>query len=368
MRIGVVCHATIGGSGVIATELGQALARVGHQVHFICAAAPPRLKTKSQGVTLHLVKNPTHALMPAGDYALALASTLAQLSTSLDVLHVHYAIPHAPAAFLARQMVRRAEAPALVTTLHGTDVLTLGVDPALQPVVRHAVAASDVVTAPTRYLRDEARKVFGTTPEVVGNFVDTERFAPPKKERRRHLTIVHNSSFRAIKRVDDVVRTFALVRKRVPESKLVLVGDGPERAGVEALARELQVAEHVTFSGAQSEVVPLLHQADVFLLPSQLESFGLAALEAMACGVPVVASRTGGLPELIADGETGFLAPPSDVEAMAERCVQLLADDALWARFSAAARQAAVTHFSERPAIERYEAIYRRALAHHRGT
>jgi N-acetyl-alpha-D-glucosaminyl L-malate synthase BshA len=367
LRIGLVCHSTLGGSGVIATELGHALAERGHHVHFFCADAPPRLDARAPRITLHTVKSPVHALFPGGEYTLALASALAEASAAerLDVLNVHYAIPHATSAYLARQLLGAA-APKLVTTLHGTDVLTLGVDPALRPVVRHSICASDALTVPSRYLRDEVVKAFspppGTGLEVIGNFVDTERFKPAPRQGPRVRTLLHTSSFRPLKRVDDVVRVLAEVRKRVP-AELVLVGDGPTRREVEALVKSLGLSSAVRFMGEQTDVTALVQASDVFLFPSQTESFGLAALEALACGVPVIATRTGGLPELIDDGATGFLQPVGDVAGMAARAVQLLTDDATWARFSAAARTVAQTRWRVGPQVDRYEATYRRVLA-----
>jgi L-malate glycosyltransferase len=365
LRIGLVCHSTLGGSGVIATELGQALAARGHQVHFFCAAVPARLDVRAANITLHLVKSPVHELFPGGEYALALASALASASKAnrLDVLNVHYAIPHATSAFLARQMLGAA-APKLVTTLHGTDVLTLGVEPSLHPVVRHSICASDALTVPTRYLRDEVIKAFsppGTPIDVIGNFVDTERFRPAPRANPHIPTLLHNSSFRPLKRVDDVVRVLAEVRKKVP-AELVLIGDGPTLGEVEALAKSLGVHGAVRFVGEQTDVTALLQRSDVFLFPSQTESFGLAALEALSCGVPVVASHTGGLPELIDDGVTGYLQPIGDIVGMAARAVQLLTDPATWIRFSAAAREVAQTRWRVGPQVEIYEATYRRVL------
>jgi N-acetyl-alpha-D-glucosaminyl L-malate synthase BshA len=353
VKLGLVCHSSIGGSGVIAAELGEQLAARGHQVHLFSNGAPPRARS----ITTHVVQSPVHELFPGGEYALALASALAGLE--LDLIHAHYAIPHAVSALLASQM-RGAK---LVVTLHGTDVLTVGRDPALRPVLRHAVARSDGLTAPTRYLCEQAERTFGRRPEHVGNFVDVERFCPPKPPRSaaRPLppTLLHHSSFRPLKRVEDVVRAFALVHRRLPEARLVLVGDGPTRPAVEELARDLPV----TFTGEQHDVVPHLQRADVFLFPSELESFGLAALEALACGVPVIATRTGGLPELVEDGVNGWLHPVGDVEGMAGRALELLSDATLHARFSQGARQSAEERWRPEPKVALYETLYRRVLA-----
>lgn len=360
LRIGLVCHSSLGGSGVIATELGLALARRGHDVHFFSAGTPPRLEAGTPNVTLHTVHTPTHALFPGGEYALALASKLAEVSAArqLDVLHVHYAIPHATSAYLARAMLG-AKAPKLVTTLHGTDVLTLGVDPSLHPVLRHSICASDALTVPTRYLSDEVTRAFAPaqSAEVIGNFVDTAHFAPATKPATP--TLIHNSSFRPLKRVDDVVRVFAKVHAKLPAAKLVLIGDGPMRPHIEALSQGLPVH----FAGELPDVVSALQGSSVFLFPSETESFGLAALEAMSCGLPVIASRTGGLPELIDDGVTGFLQSVGDVSGMADRALALLTDDALWSRLSAAAREAAVTRWQQNGKVDLYEATYRRVLA-----
>ncbi|MBL8949431.1 MAG: N-acetyl-alpha-D-glucosaminyl L-malate synthase BshA [Myxococcaceae bacterium] len=351
MKLGLVCHSTLGGSGVIAAELGEQLGARGHDVCFIGADAPPRLRTAK----LHRVETPVHALFPGGEYALALASKLAEVGHGLDVLHVHYAIPHATSAHLARQLLG-AKAPKLVVTLHGTDVLTLGADPALHPVVKLGVQSADAVTTPTRYLATEAKRVFGVEPRVIGNFVDTARFVPLSSS-RPGLKLVHDSNFRPLKRVGDVVRIYAEVKKQLPGATLTLVGDGPARPDVERLAAELRVP--VTFAGEQRDVVPLLQAADVFLFPSETESFGLAALEALSCGVPVVASRTGGLPELVEDGVTGALLPVGDVAGMAARTVALLTDPALHARHAAAARATAEQKWRPGPQVDAYEALYR---------
>lgn len=351
MKLGLVCHASLGGSGVIASELGAALHARGHDVCFIGADAPPRL----HGAKLHRVETPVHALFPGGEYALALASKLAEVGRDLDVLHVHYAIPHAVSAHLARQLLG-ARAPKLVVTLHGTDVLTLGADPALQPVLKLGVQSADAVTTPTRYLAAEAKQTFGVEPRVIGNFVDTARFRPAAGKRPGRA-LVHNSNFRPLKRVGDAVRIYAQVRRTLPDATLTLIGDGPERPAVEGLAAELGVP--VTFTGEQLDVVPLLQAADVFLFPSETESFGLAALEALACGLPVIASRTGGLPELIDDGVTGALLPVGDVAGMAAKAIALLQQpgDA-----HAAARAAAETKWQPGPQIDRYEQLYRSLL------
>lgn len=349
MRVGLVCHSSFGGSGVIATELGMALARHGHEVHFICASRPPRLSDDAK-VTLHLVRAPVHPLFPHGEFGLALASKLIEVAPALDVLHVHYAIPLATSAVLARQVLG-AGAPRLIITVHGTDVLTLGTDPALEPMVRHALERGDLVTAPSRFLAERAQALGGVPVTVVPNFVDTAHFSPSAERPGRVL--MHNSNFRSLKRVGDVLE----VARRLPDTRLLLVGDGPERAAAEAFVSRHGL-RNVEFLGARYDVVEVLRRARVFLLPSEVESFGLAALEAMSCGVPVVASRVGGLPEVVEDGVSGTLHPVGDVEGMAQSARRLLDDDALHGRMAEAARRRAVEVFRTEPLIERWEALY----------
>ncbi len=412
LRIGMVCHSTFGGSGVVATELGLSLAARGHTVHFVCATPPPRLVTGAPNVFFHGVSAPDYPLFQDGQYALALASTLADLSARerLDLLHVHYAIPHATSAVLARQILG-ASGPRVVTTLHGTDVTSLGQSAAFRAVTRYAVLQSDALSVPSRFLQRAAREGFelpdAVAVEVIPNFVDVDHFRPaaelkvprppftPSEVEGRGspalslakppsfssgglsgrperpstslgatgATLLHNSNFRALKRVKDVVRIFARVRAALPTSRLLLVGDGPERPAVEAEVRALNLTAEVTFLGEQLDVAPLLQRSHLFLLPSDSESFGLAALEALSCGVPVVASDVGGLPDLIAPGETGFLHPVGDVEAMAASALKLLTDPALHARFSAAARARVERTWQREPVVQRYEELYLRALS-----
>jgi N-acetyl-alpha-D-glucosaminyl L-malate synthase BshA len=375
LRLGLVCHASIGGSGVIATELATALARRGERVHLVSAGAPLRLDAGA-GVTLHTVESPTHPLFPAGEFALALASRLVALCVRerLEVLHVHYGLPFAVSAYLARQALA-AQAPRLVTTLHGTDVSTFARDPAFGPVLRLAVGASDAVTVPSRHLAGEARTHLGLAEvEVIGNFVDTGHYAPREPRPVANVralfpgletwdqprVLLHGSNFRALKRIPDAIEVLARVRVRCP-AVLVLVGDGPEREAVRRRAVQLGVLDAVAFVGEQAEVAGLLQASDVFLLPSETESFGLAALEALSCGVPVVATRTGGLPELIEHGRTGFLHEVGDVVAMAQSVLTLL-DDEVRARFSRQARTDAVERWREGPKVDAYLACYRRVL------
>ena len=377
--IGIACHSNFGGSVVVATELGMALAERGHQVHVFGAQVPPRLDVKAPGVRFHQVTSPRHPLFPTGEYALAMASKIAQVASSdgLEVMHVHYGIPHATSAMLARQMLGGDTAFSIVTTLHGTDVLTLGIDPAFYGVLRHSVLQSDAVTVPSRYLKVMAEQNFAwprekAPIEVIANSVDVKRFRPTAIKDWERLAalfprasfspmpkvLVHNSNFRALKKTDDVVRVFARVKEQVP-CVLVLIGDGPERQATEALVAALSLTDSVCVLGEQSDVPWLLQSSDVFILPSETESFGLAALEAVSCGVPVVATAVGGLPELIEDGVTGFLHPVGDVEAMASSVAALFTDEVMHARLSTAARASVEKTWQRGPMVDRYEALYR---------
>jgi N-acetyl-alpha-D-glucosaminyl L-malate synthase BshA len=381
LRVGIVCYPTFGGSGVLAAELGVGLARRGHRVHVLSYEVPGRLDHLVENLTFHEVTTPTYPLLEHSPYTLALASKIIEVSQyeGLDVLHAHYAVPHATSAYLARQVLG-ARAPRMVTTLHGTDITLVGNDPSFLPITRFSIVENDAITTPSSFLR-EATYVNLDVPrsvpiEVIPNFVDTERFAPgpsrqaelrallgggPFEGGQRPAVLIHVSNFRPLKRVDDVVRIFAAVEKVRP-AVLILVGDGPERSRIEALARQLCPAGRVVLVGKMQSFVELLQMADVFLMPSESESFGLAALEALSCGVPVVASRVGGVPEVVSDGEVGYLAPVGDVAAMAERVLRILADPALHARLSRAARAHALAHYQTGPAVDRYLALYRRLL------
>jgi N-acetyl-alpha-D-glucosaminyl L-malate synthase BshA len=369
MRIGITCFPTFGGSGIIATEIGLALGRRGHAVHFICADIPWRFDEYVENVFFHEVEGREYPLFDHSPYALALTSKMVEVATfeKLDLIHVHYAIPHAASAYLARQILGPA-APRIITTLHGTDITVVGSDRSFLPITRFAIEQSDAVTVPSHDLRAATYDLLGVAPdkaiEVIPNFVDTDAYVPAAAARApgRPRLLVHNSNFRAIKRVDDVIRVFAATRQLVP-CQLVLIGDGPERSRVERLVHELDLAHDVRFLGKQLHFVKVLQEADVFLLPSETESFGLAALEALSCGVPVVATRVGGLPEVISDGENGFLLPLGEVTAMAQATARILGDDALHARMSRAARATAVGKFQREPMVGRYEEYYRRVLA-----
>jgi N-acetyl-alpha-D-glucosaminyl L-malate synthase BshA len=370
LRIGVACFSTFGGSGVIASEIGMALGRRGHRVCFLSDKTPARLDLSSANVVFHEVALLDYPVLAHQSYALALTAKMIEVARTeeLDLFHLHYAVPHAVSAFLARQVLG-TNVPKILTTLHGTDVTQVGADPRFQPLTQFTVRASDGITSPSRWLAEEAYRNLGLARdvaiEVIPNFVDTDRFCLPAGTRRnptRPRVLTHTSNFRPLKRVDDVVRIFAMVRNEIP-ALLQLVGDGPERPRIEAQVHSLGLSDHVRFLGDQVELVELLQGSDVFLLPSTTESFGLAALEAMACGVPVVASNVGGVSELVTDGEVGFLAPAGDVAAMAGHVLRLLTDDSLHRRLSQSARHRAESQFQLEPAADRYEAAYRRMLA-----
>lgn len=366
LSVGITCYHTFGGSGIIATEIGLELARRGHRVHFICAEPPARLAAATPNVFFHAVALRDYPLLLEGQYPLALASRMVDvaLHEGLDLFHVHYAVPHATSAYLARQILG-ARAPRLVTTLHGTDITLVGNDRSYLPITRFSIERSDGVTAPSQYLARATRENFSLDRaiEVIPNFVDTERFAPSPRRRApgAPALLVHGSNFRTLKRVDDVVEIFARVRRRRP-ARLALVGDGPERPRVEAELGARGLLADVELLGERLDFVSVLQAADVFLLPSETESFGLAALEALSCGVPVVASRVGGLPEVVRDGEDGFLFAVGDVEAMAAAAARLCDDTALRRTMGEAARAGAVARFSRGPMVTRYEACYERVL------
>jgi N-acetyl-alpha-D-glucosaminyl L-malate synthase BshA len=371
LRIGVVCFSTFGGSGVVAVEVALQLAARGHEVHLFSDERPPRLPAShaipDRAVFFHQVAAPAYPQLKYPAYGMALTSKIVEVSrrAPLDVVHAHYALPHAVSANLAREILRAegAAAPRVVTTLHGTDSTLVGSDPSFLPLTRFTIATSDAVTAPSHWLADATRRSLalppGTAIHVVPNFVDIDRFTPaPPGARRDPRVIVHVSNFRPVKRVDDVIAAFARLRASRP-LRLRLVGDGPERRRIEADVAARGLAGDVDFLGERVALPDVLRDADLFLLPSETESFGLAALEAMACGVPVVASAVGGLCEVIPDGEVGFLRPVGDVAAHAEAAARLLDDEPLRRAMGAAARRRAETEYRIDPAIDRYLAIYR---------
>ena len=368
MKVGITCYPTYGGSGIVATELGLELAARGHEVHFISYANPIRLDQDVPRIHYHEVEVSTYPLFQYPPYCLALASRMAQVAESynLDVLHVHYAIPHSISAMLAQQMLASTRRLPFITTLHGTDITLVGVDPSYFPITKFSIEKSDGITCISDYLRAETVEVFGVRNEirVIKNFVNCDiyhadeaktgaaAYAPAGEK-----LLIHLSNFRPVKRVQDCVRILAEVRKSVP-AHLLMAGDGPERSPAEHLARELKMERHISFLGKQSHVERLIPLAHVLLMPSQLESFGLVALEAMACGVVPVATRVGGVPELITDGEDGFLEAPGDIAAQAARVVQLLTDDDLHYRMRKAGRWNASERFCSDKIIPQYEKYY----------
>ena len=376
MNVGIVCYASMGGSGIVATELGKALAARGHDVHVISADQPFRLGTFDPGLTFHQVHTPSYPLFREPQYLLSLTNAIVRVSREhgLDIVHAQYAVPHATAAVLARQVlaasaVRRP--PSVVTTLHGTDITVVGADPSYSEIVAFSIAQSDGVTAVSHSLRETTcRELSITRPiDVIPNFLDCDTYrrisVPSLRERYTRgdpdiRVVMHMSNFRPVKRIDSVVQVFARVAARVP-AVLLLLGDGPEISVARRTAAHLGVADRVQFLGAHENVIPLLSIADLFLLPSEQESFGLAALEAMACEVPVVTSNAGGLPEVIEDGRTGFLHPVGDVEGMASSGLRLLTDAALRDRMTADAVRAVRQRYCVSLIVPMYEEHYRRA-------
>jgi N-acetyl-alpha-D-glucosaminyl L-malate synthase BshA len=377
VNVGIVCYASVGGSGIVATELGKALAARGHDIHVISTEMPFRLGEFHEGLAFHQVLTPTYPLFREPQYLLSLANKIVQVARELrlDIIHAHYAIPHATAAFLSRQVLasgRSGGAPKVVTTLHGTDITLVGSDPSYSEIVAFSIEQSDGVTAVSESLRAATHAELGVGREiiVIPNFLDCgvhRRVHVP--ELRRRLAgdadtkiVIHVSNFRPVKRVDAVVRIFDRIRRRVP-ARLLLVGDGPELGTAYRVARELGVSDLVRALGAQEEVLPLLSSSDVFLLPSVQESFGLAALEAMACEVPVVASRVGGLPEVIEHGVTGFLHPPDAIDDMAASAIELLTNPTRHREIAQTACRRVREHFCAERVVPMYEEFYTAVLA-----
>jgi N-acetyl-alpha-D-glucosaminyl L-malate synthase BshA len=374
MKIGITCYPTYGGSGALATELGIALAGRGHEVHFITYQQPFRLRKFRPRIYFHEVDVGRYPLFEYPPYDLALAVRMHEvvLSHQLDVLHCHYAIPHATSAWIAKEMLRGEGSDVqVITTLHGTDITIVGQDPSYQSITRFSIEKSDRVTAVSDFLKAETHRAFGLPAgmvDVIPNFVnptifDRARYPATLREQIGSTSkiVMHVSNFRPVKRVLDVVRTFAGIRAGV-DAVLVMVGDGPDRDAAEQEARALGVAEHVHFLGRIDTVAPLLANADLFLLPTNFESFGLSALEAMACGVPVVGARAGGLPEVVREGETGALRPVGDTAGMADAAIGMLRDPAVWQRMSDAAAADARARFDEDRIVARYEALYADAI------
>jgi len=368
MRIGVTCYPTYGGSGIVATELGMELAARGHEIHFITYASPIRLDAGTPRIHYHEVDVATYPLFTYPPYTLALASAMAEVAEyyNLDLLHVHYAIPHSVSAMLARQMVAERRRLPFVTTLHGTDVTLVGQDPSYLPITRFSIDQSDAVTSISENLKRQTETMIQTRIpiRVINNFVNCDLYQPDPDHSRAEewaapgeKLMIHLSNFRPVKRVNDCIRILAEVRKHV-RAHLLMAGDGPDRGPAEYLARDLGVAPHVTFLGKQDHVERLIPQAHVLLMPSEMESFGLAALEAMACAVVPVATRVGGVPELISDGVDGFTEAVGDISAQARRVTELLMDDSLHRQMAEAARVTARKRFCANKIIPQYETLY----------
>jgi N-acetyl-alpha-D-glucosaminyl L-malate synthase BshA len=375
MKIGITCYPTYGGSGAVATELGIALAARGHEVHFITYQQPFRLPSYLPRIFFHEVEVVRYPLFEYPPYDLALAVRMHEVvrTHSLDLLHVHYAIPHATSAWIAREMLEdEGSGIKVVTTLHGTDITIVGQDPSYRSITKFSIEQSDRLTAVSHYLRDETHRAFGCAGcaiEVIPNFIDPEvfdrnRYPDSLSDHvgRGRKVLMHISNFRKVKRVRDVVRIFAKVAREI-DSALVMVGDGPDRVDAVDEARLLGVQDKVFFLGKLEAVAPLLAGADLFLLPSESESFGLSALEALASGVPVIASRAGGLAEVVRDNETGRLLPVGDVDAMGNAALEILHDERLWRSMSEMAAQDARERYTSSDVVNRYENLYVEALS-----
>ena len=372
MRIGITCYPTFGGSGVVATELGIALAKQGDEIHFISYALPSRLNILHERVRFHeVIVTPYPLFDPYPPYTLALATKMAEVAAyeKLDVLHVHYAIPHAISAHLAKQILH--DKLKVVTTLHGTDITLVGRDESYRPITKFGIEVSDGVTAVSEWLKKETEQNFDTQKaiEVIPNFVDPDRFKRHDKSIAAHLfgcasgerILCHVSNFRPVKRIIDVIAVFEKVTRLIP-SRLVMIGDGPDRSRAEAYCRDRRLRDRVFFVGNIPNLEEIVGASDLFLLPSEAESFGMAALEALASEVPVIATRAGGLPEVVTDGETGYLLPVGDTDAMAGRALEILGDDQLHRRMGARGREVAIEKFDEKKVVPRYRQMYERVI------
>lgn len=378
LNIGIVCYSTYGGSGVIASEIGMAMSKRGHKVHFISADLPRRLDRFLENIYFHEVTFRDYPVFQSPPYDLGVASKIVEVASfqSLDIVHVHYAVPHATSAALAKQVLGD-KAPKIVTTLHGTDITIVGYDRSYLPITRYSIMTSDLVTVPSVFLRnatyDKINVPSNKEITVIPNFVDREIYKPLTDDcsleegekkffskigcTKAKKIIVHTSNFRPVKRIPDVIKTFNLINKEI-DSHLILIGDGPERYNAEMLVRELGLEEHVSFLGKQESFDCILKRADIFLLPSENESFGLAALEAMSCGVPVVASNAQGIPEVIVDGVTGYLHPVGAVEEFAKSCLKILRDDELNQKLRINSSNRAAELYEMNKVIDRYEQAY----------
>jgi N-acetyl-alpha-D-glucosaminyl L-malate synthase BshA len=383
MNIGILCYPTYGGSGVVATELGKELAGRGHQVHFISYNMPMRLKAFSENVFFHKVEIASYPLFDFPLYSIALASKIVEVAkfNGLDLVHAHYAIPHATSAYLAREIIKEEVLSKrknnrnikIITTLHGTDITLVGLEISFLPTMKFSIERSDGVTAVSTFLKTKTQSQYNISKDikVIPNFINLEVYRKIENKETKCLKerlakngekiIVHTSNFRPLKRVDDCIRIFKKIREKIP-AKLLLIGDGPERSNCEYLAKDIGVDKDVTFYGNQESFVEILSIADLFLMPSQSESFGLSALEAMACGVPVVSSNAGGLPELNHHGETGYIAEIGDINKMANYALNLLQDPNKYKIFSENALDRAVTMFSSEKIIPEYENYYEEVL------
>ncbi len=372
MKIGITCYPTYGGSGVLATELGKELALRGHEVHFISYALPFRLNHFVENIYFHEVEISTYPLFEFPLYGLALTSKMVEVATyeKLDLLHVHYAIPHATSAYMAKQILAGKKDLKFITTLHGTDITLVGLEPSFVHLVKFSIEQSDGVTAVSRHLKEKTETAYNINKDirVIHNFVDTEIYkriedAPLRKHfaPNGEKVIVHTSNFRQVKRVADTIRIMKEIENSV-NARLVLVGDGPERSECERLARELGLQNKVLFLGKQDALVEILSASDLFLIPSQSESFGLAALEAMACGLPVISSSVGGLPELVRHNETGYIAEIGDISRMSKYTVELLTNEKKYSQFALNARERSVKNFDKSIIVPAYEEYYNEVL------
>lgn len=378
MRIGITCYPTYGGSGVVATELGKALAMRGHEIHFISYAMPTRLNGFIDNIFYHEVEINNYPLFEFPLYSIALASKMVEVTKfhDLDLLHAHYAIPHATSAFLAREILNSESSTKtdmkFITTLHGTDITLTGLEPSFLPTMKFSIQKSDGVTAVSKFLKDKTQQQYQIDKEieVIPNFIDINKYKREDNEKTKcfrknfakndEKILTHTSNFRALKRVRDVITIFNEVKQKV-DSKLLLIGDGPERSECERYSRELDIFDDIKFMGKQDALVELLSVTDLFFIPSQSESFGLSALEAMSCGVPVISSSVGGLPELNLHGETGYIAEIGDVERMAKYAIELLTNEKRYEQFSKNARKRA-EYFSEENIVPMYEKFYDKVL------
>ncbi len=371
MNIGITCYPTYGGSGVVATELGKALAKRGHQIHFISYAMPMRLDGFIDNIFYHEVEISSYPIFEFPLYTPALASKMIEVANfeKLDLLHVHYAVPHATSAYIAKKVITNPDFR-VITTLHGTDITLVGLEPSFLPVVKFSIEKSDGVTAVSRHLREKTKTNYGIEKEiqVINNFIDPDEYRrlpdPAAKHRlapNGEKILIHVSNFRAVKRVADVIETFNIVRKKIP-ALLLLVGDGPDRSSCENLARDLGIHPFVKFLGKQSDLVEILSCGDLFLMPSQSESFGLSALEAMACEVPVISSSVGGLPELVLHNQTGYIAEIGDIDRMAKYAIDLLTNEGKRQKFALEGRKRAVEVFHVNKIVDQYEQYYLKVL------